>query len=293
MWLPYVTVGVAIILLTPILVDCLRAFLPNWKIVRLAGPISSYVLVVLITLISLVAIWYHFAIYLSMTVKDPLSSFKGWAHLLFAFWIWTNVVGNYFLAVFVEPGVVDQERGEIPSHYCSYCQNRIAYMDHHCPFTANCVGLNNYSYFMLGLLYAFLGLLYAWLMTFPYLKMCWVDIVALSLLRRDYMPATFEMKHICQHLKAHSLIGLPVFLGMVAVFMLLLWQLLLLLGNTSTAAVLKGQHGSFTAIFKRIKQQKWRESKSRLKIALLSKGKRWYHFLLPFRQDYIDVSHLT
>eukprot|EP01052_Picozoa_sp_SAG31_P020858 SAG31_NODE_1586_length_7821_cov_3.086765_6_plen_266_part_00 len=61
------------------------------------------------------------------------------------------------------------------SHFCRTCGKLVGYMDHHCPFTYNCVGLDNFAYYFSFLCYSTLGASFSLIISLPAFLGCVLD----------------------------------------------------------------------------------------------------------------------
>lgn len=176
------------------------------------------------------------------------------------------------------------------SGYCKVCQAEIAYKDHHCPFTGNCVGLNNYSYFFLALVYSTVGLGYSLIVVCLYFGDCVFPTVW------SFLKFTPTSTSTCSIIEPFAELFLPGLGGFVVLNIVLLFQVFLLLSDLTTYEVLKNfwKASVFKVGFERIQQKMYLEKGSRLNMLLLSRRTSVFWFLLPVQNlTFInDVDHV-
>lgn len=125
-----------------------------------------------------------------------------------------------------------REKPEGTSH-CSVCGTCVFFMDHHCPFTGNCCGFDNYINFHLWLCHTLVGLVYAiWISWRPYLECSVYGGAGVGPTSEEMLLA--ERPVPCAELGSHSLLFLPllsIFLLMGALFC---FEMFLIVANKST-----------------------------------------------------------
>jgi hypothetical protein len=313
LWLAYVLLFLYGLAHTPILVDILRHFFPQWNIQRLTSSISSIILILLLTFFFLLSLGMQVFVFIQYV---PLSPVEVMLHSIFAYWLWINAVTNYMYTLFSRPGIFRQslKKNQVapPStgvvttpitatnvsgtetavgtqcalpkdkSYCKICQESIPYRDHHCPFTGNCIGLKNYSYFYLGLFYSMLGLGYSTSVIFAYFG----DCIFLSWKESDTGDDMTDdaMREICVKIEPYSEMVFTTIGALVTVTVLVLSYTLMLLVDVSTYDVLKH--------WKSVKFdfRKYQGQKSRLRMLLLNQRAHPLLFLLPVRNSNTERS---
>ncbi|OWZ11072.1 hypothetical protein PHMEG_00015959, partial [Phytophthora megakarya] len=98
-------------------------------------------------------------------------------HLVLSILLASELLLQYSLAIWSDPGYVDPEHldfeadGEryceqcnavkpLKAHHCRECRRCVYEMDHHCPWINNCVGYYNYRHFWLLLMYIWVSCFY-------------------------------------------------------------------------------------------------------------------------------------
>ena len=111
------------------------------------------------------------------------------------------------------------------TRHCKACQMCVYFMDHHCPFTGNCCGADNFVHFYMWLILTEVGLLYAAVVAWGPFATCvlswevpWLPSLASPLL--------------CHGTHAWLFVPLISFSGLMGVILVL--ELMLLVANRST-----------------------------------------------------------
>lgn len=307
LWLAYVLLFLYGLAHTPILVDILRQLFPHWNIQRLTSSASSSILILLLLFFFLFGLGMHLFVFVPLMPQVTLRPVKLVFHCLFAYWVWINAVTNYMYIIFSRPGIfrpahsdttttrattlcsvkqseaqgcettqaggnsdvlpVNQEQ-DSSKYHCKTCQASIPYRDHHCPFTGNCIGLSNYSYFYLWLFYSTLGLGYSVTVFFVYFGECFF------LAWKDHVQSD-EMRRVCANLEPYGETVLPAIGALVTATLVLLFHTFLLLADVTTYDLLK----HWKTI--RIDLTKFRRKNSRYRVLLLNQRTHLLWFLLP------------
>lgn len=307
LWLAYILIFLVGLAHTPLLVDILRHLFPHWNIKRLTSNATSVLLTAIISLAFLLGLWMQLFLFIPLMPNVPLRSPKLVLHSLLAYWLWGNAATNYVYTVFSRPGVFwsikdgiikgsaghpesdrvkslseggvsdGEKRAPVISgsfinqhtHHCKICKAHIPYRDHHCPFTGNCIGLNNYSYFLLGLFYSMLGLGYGITVVFVYFRQCFSLFWETS--------DTVETTDTCVHFEPYGELVLPTIGAFVTVTLVFLFEVILLLADISTYDILKNGRNVT------INLRRFQGKESRFRIMFRNQRTSYHWFLLPVR----------
>lgn len=302
----YIMVFLIFLAHTPLVVDFLQQLFPKWNIKRLTNKAISVYLIIFMFLWYFFVLFMQVYLFVPLMLQISVHPFEVALHSLFTYWLWINVVGNYSRTVLSRPGIfqpgsrknsgnetssnmlnsVDESNEKksienVPntqpdydkdsSHYCKVCQSDILFKDHHCPFTGNCIGEANYSYFFIGLVYKMIALAYAISVGFIYFGECFF-------LTWKAFGVTIEKERVegvCKELEPYSGLAFPIMGAFMTITTTVVCHILMLLANISTYKILKNK-------FKvKINLKQFMEENSRLKRLLLHQRTHPIWFLLP------------
>ncbi|RDD42258.1 putative ZDHHC-type palmitoyltransferase 8 [Trichoplax sp. H2] len=282
------------ILQLPLLVDVIRNLFPRLNIERITQDYASYLLFSLVVTVYSGFMYLFFSAYLYVKAENPYATINGWIHIFLASYFCIVSFFHYTYASFHDPGTAPL--ATLGSHtdypvctkcdrikvgatrHCKVCQRCICMMDHHCPFTVNCVGLNNFYYFVSFLGYAWLGMSFAIYMTFTAFMGCMIGQTSY----RNALPAS-----ICFNLGKNAIVLVPIVTLWLALGTLLAFQITCLLCNVSTLdfSLLFRQTKSLRKMWYQFRNMEFLQENSRMQVLYFSRRNYfWQHFLpLPIQ----------
>ena len=179
----------------PILTDLLIFLFPSSPFPRLASRATKPIFILLFLACCILALHLFFFTFLPLTLHSllapPFTSHTTAAVIagcltFLACYIIVNMLYHYVIAAFtaaspVPPPPSPSHPRQCPQcgtgkgervHHCRICNRCTSLLDHHCPFTANCVGSSTLRPFYLWLSFCLLGLLYGAAMSWPAFHHC-------------------------------------------------------------------------------------------------------------------------
>ncbi len=310
LWLAYVLIFLYGLAHTPLLVDILRQLFPQWNVKRVTSSVASFILILLILFVFFLSLGVQVVVFIPLVAAHPLhlilhclfaywvwgNAFVNYVYTVLStpgiFTPWRDNKKGVYLgpsdsrcksnstemvnsseSLDKHDCLKESSMNEAPnSHSCKICGCVILYRDHHCPFTGNCIGIHNYSYFFLSLLYAMVGLGYEVVVFFVYFSEC-----SFLVWKAIYTVESDQVKGVCKELESYGESVLPTIGAFVTVSAILSLQVFMLFADISTYQLLKQ--------WKKVKidPRKPLKKNSRFRIMLLNQRSRRIYFLLPFR----------
>lgn len=226
-------------------------------------------------------------------------------HSLYVIYLWINLIFNYLAASASKPGrppkkqdiLMDlNEKDNISqlsfcdkcdrlstygTKHCNKCKTCFRMLCHHSYIVNNCIGLTNYVYYFLFLMYGFVGLLYSLYMLYGPFHACYIHDHTSSKVSLEY-PALSE--HVCSELGELPLIFfIAVTAFMVNSFLLLLHCLLLAadISYNTFFKNLKKSEDKLNTISSLIKKAFGRHKRMKFNMLLRTRKENWLQFLYP------------